>query len=273
MIKVWLGIFALVAIAVLILIVLRIRSDRATRELWQALETPAATEKFTTETLADLPEPVQRYFLHAIQPGTPLASSVQIEMHGSFKMEQGWMPMQADEILSTKGFLWRATIGKSPVQFLVCDRYVNRSGQVYATLWGAIPIVNQQNPDITRASIGRLAIESIWLPALLLPQRGVQWKAIDQNTITASFKIEEEPITLTLKIDRNGRLLQAMMPRWGEDKLEKGKLAYLPYGAAFSAEATFEGYTIPSQIGVGWWFDTERYEETFRATVSQANYS
>lgn len=62
------------------------------------------------------------------------------------------------------------------------------------------------------------------------------------------------------------------MPRWGEDKLEKEKFAYLPYGATVYKEATFEGYTIPSQLGVGWWFGTERYEETFCATVDQADY-
>jgi hypothetical protein len=77
---------------------------------------------------------------------------------------------------------------------------------------------------------------------------------------------------MTLVIDHNGRLQKAMMPRWGGDKLEQGRFAYLPYGAAFSQEATFEGYTVPSQVGVGWWFGTERYEEAFRATVSQANY-
>lgn len=272
MTKILLEILALLAITVLISIFLRVRNDRAVREIWRSLRTPPTTEKFTTEMVADLPEPVQRYFLHAIQPGTPLASSVQIEMHGSFKMEQGWMPMQADEILSPEGFLWRATIGTGLMQFSVADRYVNRSGQVYATLWGAIPIVKQQNPDITRASIGRLAIEYIWLPSALLPQRGVRWNAIDDNTITASFEIDEEPITLTLVIDGDGRLLQVGMPRWGEDKQEKGKFAYLPYGAAFSAEATFEGYTIPSQIVVGWGFGTERYEETFRATVMMSGY-
>lgn len=182
------------------------------------------------------------------------------------------MPMQAMEIISTEGFLWRATIGTGLVRFFVADRYVNRSGRVYVTIWGVIPIVNQQDPNITRASIGRLAIEYIWLPSALLPQRGVQWDASDENTITASFKLDEELITLTLVIDRNGGLLKVMMPRWGEDKMEKGKFAYLPYGAAFLEEATFEGYTVPTQMGVGWWFGTERYEETFRATLNQADY-
>jgi hypothetical protein len=280
--KIWFGIIALLTIAILILVVLRVRNDRSAREIGQyllvqrlmpTLATSPRTEKFTPELVADLPEPVQRYFLHAIQPDTPLASAVQIKMQGSLKLEQGWMPMQADEILSTKGLLWRAAVGTGLVRFFVADRYVNQSGQVYVTLWGAIPIVNQQDPNITRASLGRLAIEYIWLPSVLLPQRGVQWQAIDNNTITASFKIDEEPLILTLVIDRDGRVLQVMMPRWGEDKVEKGTFAYLPYGAAFAEEGTFAGYTVPSQIGVGWWFGTERYEETFRATVSQADYS
>ena len=68
------------------------------------------------------------------------------------------MPMQAEEIISTEGFLWRATIGTGLVRLFVADRYANRSGRVYVTLWGAIPIVNRQDPNITRATIGRLAI-------------------------------------------------------------------------------------------------------------------
>ena len=270
--KIGFGIIALLMIAVLIVVLLRFRNNQTASGIWRSLETPPATEKFTPEMVADLPEPVGRYFLHAIQPGTPLASSVQLKMHGSFKIEPRWMPMQADEILSTAGFLWRATIGTGLVRFFVTDHYANRTGQMYVTLWGAIPIINQQNHDITRASIGRLAIEYIWLPSALLLQRGVQWQASDDNTITASFEIYEEPITLTLAIDSNGKLLQVMMPRWGEDKMEQGKFAYLPYGAAFSEEVTFDGYTIPSQISLGWWFGTERYEETFRATVEQADY-
>jgi len=271
MAKIFFGIGGLLAIAFITLIIFRVRNDQEINRVWRSLETVAATEKFTPQLVADLPEPIKRYFLHAIQPGTPLASSVQVKMHGSFKLKQEWMPMQAIEILSTAGFLWQGSVGTGFVRLFVADRYVNQSGQVYVTLWGAMPIVNQQDANITRASIGRLAIEYIWLPSALLPQREVQWQAINNNVITASFKIDEEPISLTLEIDGNGRLLKVMMPRWGEDKQEKG-FVYLPYGAAFSEEATFEGYTVPSQMSVGWWFGTERYEETFRATLDQADY-
>jgi hypothetical protein len=36
--------------------------------------------------VAELPVPVKRYFLHAIKPGTPVASSVSLKMSGSFRM-------------------------------------------------------------------------------------------------------------------------------------------------------------------------------------------
>lgn len=265
-------IIVLLGIAIVTLIWLRSRNNRTAGQLWRLLETPPATETFTTAAIADLPEPVQRYFLHAIQPGTPLVSSVQVKVNGSFKLQQTWMPMQGEEMITTSGFLWRAKIGTGLKQFFVSDRYISKVGQVYVTLWGAIALVNQQDANITRASIGRLAIEYIWLPSALLPQCGVQWKASDENTIVAFFNIDEELITLTLVIDRHGRLVEVMMPRWGEDTINNGNFAYLPYGAVFSAEATFDGYTVPSQVGVGWWFGTDRYDETFRATVNQANY-
>lgn len=264
-------IIALLTLTLLVLLALRVRNDLAARTIWQALETSPAEEKFIPELVEDLPKPVQRYFLHAIQLGTPLFTSVQLEMQGKLKLGQGWMSMQGNEILSTQGFLWRAVVGNGLIRFVVADRYIHQAGRVYVTLWGAVPIVNQQDANITRASIGRLAIESIWLPSVLLPQRGVQWQVLEENTIQARFQIDSEPIALTLVIDADGRLLKAMMPRWGEDKA-KGTFAYLPYGAAFSEEATFEGYTIPAQLGIGWGFGTENYQETLQATVSHAFY-
>lgn len=51
------GIIVLLMIASRILIWLRVRNDHAVGELWRSLETPPATETFTPEMVADLPEP------------------------------------------------------------------------------------------------------------------------------------------------------------------------------------------------------------------------
>jgi hypothetical protein len=223
--------------------------------------------------VAELPAPVQCYFLHAIALGTPVASSVSLQMGGSFRMAQDkpWMPMQAQEILSVKGFVWKPVIGHGLLQFAGADYYTNGSGRMRFFLWGLIPIVNAHSPDTARASIGRFAGELIWLPSALLPQHGVSWQAIDENTIQASLKIDGEPVTLTLIIDADGKLLKLSVPRWGEHT-EDGSFAYIPFGGEVQEERTFGGLTIPSQMAVGWWFGTDRYSEFFCATIEQAEF-
>ncbi|MBN3892190.1 MAG: hypothetical protein HWQ43_24580 [Nostoc sp. JL31] len=271
--KVLLNIVALLAIAFIILVIIGVKNEQEVDRIWQSFERSPTENRFTKDMVAGLPAPVQRYFLHSIAPGTPLASSVSLEMSGSFRMAQDkpWIPMQATEILSTKGFVWKARIGSGLFQMIGSDCYTNKSGRKRFSLWGLIPLVNAHSPDITRSSIGRFAGEFFWLPSVLLPQCGVSWKVIDEKTIQASLKVDDEPVTLTLFIDANGKLLKLSLPRWG-DQTEDGSYTYIPFGGEYQEEKTFGGFTIPSQMSAGWWFGTERYSEFFRATIEQAEF-
>ncbi|MBW4508977.1 MAG: hypothetical protein KME64_21035 [Scytonematopsis contorta HA4267-MV1] len=258
----------------IILILIQTKNTKEIETIWQSLE-PAVTQKhFSKEMIAELPQPVQRYFRHAIAPDTPLASSVTLKMQGNFRTKQDnpWLQMQGQErITASKGFVWKAVIGSGLMQIKGADYYLNSLGRMQFSLWGLLPIVNVHNSNTIRSSIGRLAAEFIWLPSALLPQQGVQWKAIDNNTIQAILKIDGEPITLTLIINPEGKLLQITLPRWGQST-DNLPWTYIPFGGKCSDEATFGGYTIPSQTGVGWWIDTDRYSEFFRATIEEAEF-
>ncbi|MDZ8054365.1 MAG: DUF6920 family protein [Aulosira sp. ZfuVER01] len=272
--KILLGIGVLFAIAFIALVNNRISADQEVNRIWRSLEAVPAANCFTEDMVAELAAPVRRYFVHAIAPETPVADSVSLQMGGSFRMAQDkpWMPMQAKEIISTsKGFVWKPVIGRGLLQFAGADYYTNGFGRMRFFLWGLIPIVNAHSPDTARASIGRFAGELIWLPSALLPQNGVSWQAIDDNTIQASLKIDGEPVTLTLTIDAEGKLLKLSVPRWGEHT-EDGSFAYIPFGGEVQEEKTFGGFTIPSQMCVGWWFGTDRYSEFFCATIEQADF-
>jgi hypothetical protein len=263
---------ALLAIVLLVLTLLQANANTQINQIIQSLKANSPTETtFTQAQVADLPEPVQRYFRHAIAPGTPLATSVHLTMRGSIRLapEQGWMPLQAEEILSTKGFVWKATAGRGLMQMRGADYYTQGAGRMRFSLWGLIPVINAQNPDVTRSGKGRFIGEFFWLPSALLPERGVRWQAIDQNTIQASLKVDGESITLTFVIDDQGRLLQSSLLRWGNQTEDK-QYTEIPFGGRYQAEATFGGYTIPSQMGAGWWFGTDRYFEFFHVTVEQA---
>lgn len=266
-----------VAIAIVVFIGLQIKANAAVKRMWNACATspsPIAETHFTESMVADLPEPVQRYFLHAIAPGTPLPGSVQLMLNGQIRLApaQDWLPVRSQECLSPQGFVWKAVAGKGLMQMRGADAYWHGTGRMRFALWGLLPVVEAHDADTVRSAIGRFTGEFFWLPMALLPQRGVAWSALDQHTLQARFDIDGEAIATTMVIDDDGRLLKSYGVRWG-DRTENGHPSYIPFGGNFTAERTFEGVTIPSEIGAGWWFGTERYFEFFRATVEDAHFT
>ena len=263
------------AIALLMLLLLiRLSYDRSLKSIWRSLKSQPSNAVFTQEMVAHLDEPVQRYFLHAIAPGTRLANYVELKMNGSFRLNPNaaWLDLKASQIISIMpGFIWKANIGNGLTSFSGADYYSKRRGRTKFSFWGLIPLVDAQSNDIDRSAAGRLGAEYIWLPSALLPYRGVDWKAISQDTIQANFSIYNEPICLTLTIDRDGRLLELSLPRWGNVTIDRS-WQYSTFIADISAEATFEGYTIPAKLSAGW-LDRNQYWMFFRSTLKLAEFS
>ncbi|MGL4881728.1 MAG: DUF6544 family protein, partial [Waterburya sp.] len=101
--KIFLLIIASLITLLVILMVVHLKYDRLIRQIWLSLQSEPTQTIFTQDMVENLDEPVQRYFLHAIAPGTPLASYVELEMSGEFKLKPDaqWLPMQASQIIST----------------------------------------------------------------------------------------------------------------------------------------------------------------------------
>jgi hypothetical protein len=181
--------------------------------------------------------------------------------------------MQASQIISTSpGFIWKATIGKGLSSFSGADYYHQNKGRMRFSLGGLIPVIDAQNENIKRSAAGRLAGEyALWLPSALLPQNGVSWQAISDCSIQANFKIDNEPIALTLTIDNDGKLREISLPRWG-DKTKDGNWQYIPFAGKVESAKTFSGYTIASQITAGWWFGTDNYSAFFQSAIVLAKF-
>jgi hypothetical protein len=246
---------------------------KSINQIWQSLENIKIEKQiFTPNLIAKLPTPVQRYFLHAITPGTALATGVKLKMTGYFQPSPNQkLTMQAQEILSRQGFVWQAIMGNKLFNIKGADYYYNNSGKVEFKIWGLIPFIKDENPNVTRSSIGRCGGELFWLPSALLPQNQVEWQAIDNHTIQATLKIDNEIINLTLIIDENGRVLEIKLPRWGNKNIDK-TWQYIPFGGKFTQEASFQGFTVPSQINAGWWLGTENYHSFFQATIEEGEF-
>jgi hypothetical protein len=266
------------------LVVLRAVGDRAVDRVRQDLErTPASGRVFSEAMVADLPDPARRYFRHAIQPGTPLASQVHLTQTGSIRIGERWAPFTAEQVLAGEtagtagkeghGFVWRvrARIGGLPV--VGSDDYARGQGRMRMLLLGVIPVVDDASADLARSAIGRLVGEYMWLPSAWLPQAGAAIEPIDADRFAVTTTVGGETTRITLAVDEHGRLTDGRFQRYGDETPDK-HYQYIPFGGPYdpSAERTFGGYTIPTRVRAGWWYGTPHYRETFRIDVTSATY-
>lgn len=211
-------------------------------------------QRFDPAMVAGLPEPAQRYFLHAIAPGTPLARHAVLRMHGTIRLRDDAepVPMQAEQVLAPPhGFIWKARVGKGAMRIHGYDSYVGGRGRLHWRLWGVIPVVNQAGADTDRSAAGRLGGEAALVPSALLPANGALWEAVDDDAARVTLDVHGETVTFIIAVDHTGRLTRVVIRRWNGDPAN-GDIGYIPFIVEFGGESTVGGYTIPTQIVAGW---------------------
>ncbi len=247
-------------------------TDVSLDELWDSVSgrDPA---RFDPAQIAHHPEPVRRYLTHAIAPGTPLARAVRLRMAGEIRLND-WVPFEAEQVIAwDRGLIWKAKAKMMPgISIKGSDRMIDGEGAMRWKLLGLIPIIREDGPDISRSAAGRLEVESIWLPSVLLDQ-DVRWTVVDDDRIRAHVYVPGDANDVDFHIDADGRLLDVRIARWGNP--EGGAFHDVPFGGALSDEGTFHGYTVPTAGRIGWFFGTERFEEDgefFRAEFTDFQY-
>ena len=159
-----------------VLVAQRVADDRSVDDVWASLENgPADGRVFTEAMVADLPEPARRYFLHAIRPGTPVASRVRLAQAGSIRVGGDWAPFTADQVLSAgQGFVWKVRARISGLPVAGTDLVAPGEGRMRLTAFGLVPLLFASGPgsEIQRplaiVVIGGL-VTSTLLTLVLLP--------------------------------------------------------------------------------------------------------
>jgi hypothetical protein len=132
----WLALVALVVVLVAAAAVAHVtyrqrmaEAERAWATIADAAAPAAAT--YDPAMVAELPEVAQRYFTHAIAPGTPLATTVEFAMEGLFllgdKDQAQQYRMRARQILAPPhSFVWLAEMTSGPAAHLRLRRSAGR---------------------------------------------------------------------------------------------------------------------------------------------------
>ena len=269
--------FGLTLGAIGVLAASKISDDSYVNEIWQELEdSPGGTGVFSEEMVADLPEPARRYFLHAIKPGTPLATKMHWRWSGRMKpsREAPWMDLTSEQVsVQGRGFAWKARAGRGPLTLTAADHYLDGEGRMKIFLFGLVPVVNATGPDLSKSSLGRMLAECVFMPSALLPGPHVRIEAVDEARFKVVLMANGGEIPYTMAVDDEGRLTSdSVLQRWG-NLTPDGSYQFIPYGGVMEEERTFGGYTIPTRLRVGWWYGTERYFEVIELQVDSVEYS
>jgi hypothetical protein len=241
------------------------------KELWDSAPSPSSS--FDPSGIGDLPEPARRYLEHAIAPDTPLFSTVRLRMHGEIKLKT-WLPFEARQVVrgDTMEMFWAATVRQGPVVMSGYDRLIGGQGAMRWRMFGLLPLVRAEGPDVSRSAAGRLAGELCWLPTALASAR-VAWAEAGPDLALATFTVQGHEQTLTLGLDGAGGLRSVSFPRWGDPG--GGPHRIETFGGEVRRERTFSGVTVPTEMSLGWFYGSDRYRdegEFFRVTVDSAEY-
>ena len=228
--------------------------------------TPGAT-RFTGSLLAGLEEPVRRYLSHAIGDGAELGTGVSLRMSGRIKVGL-WLPFRAWQECDGRTFAWQARVGFGPLTPLaVVDSFAEGLGSMEGRLVGLVKLFKADDENTSRSAAGRAALEAVYTPSSLLPQRGVSWRAERESEIVASWDVPPERPELHLEIDDRGAVRAYWTSRWG-DTGQKA-FGYIPCGCEVGAERRFGDLVVPSRITGAWWFGTPRQAPFYKAEVRE----
>ncbi len=245
----------------------RLYGDRMIQRRWRALLPRPTSERFDPRSLDDQPEPVARYFRHALAEGAPLDPAVHLKIRGEMRLapNEAWRTLAAESLLAPpRGFVWKSSMGGGSSRVTGYDWLEGEDAGVEFYAIGAVPVAHARGLDVRRSAAGRLAIESIMAPASLLPSRGVRWEVEGPDAIRATLRIAGEPCTVALAIDEAGAVRSANLLRWSNQTKDR-RFTWIPFGVDVDEERSFEGITIPSRVRVAYWHGTEQRFDFYRA--------
>ncbi len=260
----------------LILFVWRLLDHLADAKAMNQLATgqPSAPARFDPAMIAALPEPARRFFLYAIEPGTPLYTVAKITMKGRFgmgdKSKPNYLSMKAIQILAMPaGFVWKMEAQRGLLKLSGSD-----SAQ-WTRFWllGLLPVARMGgDADHTLSAFGRYVAEAVfWTPAALLPGPGVSWALVDRDCarVTATHHGLTQSVDVT--VAANGQPVMVQFERWSNANLEK-QYRRQPFGGVLSRFRTFQGFRLPTQVEAGNHFGTDQYFPFFVAEVTAIEY-
>jgi len=153
---------------------------------------------------------------------------------------------------TSAGFIWSAKIKLVPgVSVYVHDAYIAGNGLLHASLFGLIPLVNQQGVyEMAHGELIRFLAETAWYPTALLPSQGVIWEEISNFSAKATIVDGKVEATLLFSFNENG-LIDSVRSE-ARERTVHGEIVLTPWEGRWKNYQRCHGVLIPMEGEVAW---------------------
>ena len=268
------GIGVCILVGTVTLRLMRWKDDRRVAAAWSSLAAENDTARFDPASIADLPEPARRFLLHSIEPAARLARSIDLRMEGQFLPTTGadFASLVAEErVTPGRGFVWRADLVASKIEINGAETFIDGAG--CRSFWRSFLPARDDSADVSRSLAGRAALESVFVPTTLLPQRGATWTAVDADRAEVALGDAGAATSVVITVAPDGRLASATCERWGNDTADRAwtKQAFTIDVDLTAPELRVSGIAVPGKFAAAWGRGDQRHE-FLRATVVGAEF-
>ncbi|WP_456413039.1 DUF6544 family protein [Thiolapillus sp.] len=238
-----------------------LRERARARALQKALLGNAAnSQSVDFAALEELPPPVRRYFLHVLPQGQKLIRIAAIQQSGRLRTgarTNKWLPFTARQYFApmAKGFVWDARV-KLPfgAHIRVLDSCIFGIGSGRVSFLSAFPIAAENDaPELNAAALQRYLAEAVWCPTALLPQSGVAWTAIDEQSALATLGVHDLSVSLEFRFNQAGEVAGVFAP--ARFARIDGEYRQMPWEGCFADYQLVSGIRVPRYGEVGWHMD------------------
>ncbi|MFV0386721.1 DUF6920 family protein [Paracoccus sp. (in: a-proteobacteria)] len=181
---------------------------------------PAATPDPTR--MAELPEPVRRYFDFVFTGPVPPHTVMHLEAEGQFRrpLTETFNPTTAEQTIAVAepALMFAATTPVLPgIWARAYDFFANGQMEMKAKVMSTLTVVDErETPELNRISLRRWLLESALYPQGLLPGGPVTWEAIDNDTARATVSADGLSASLIARFDAEGRMTEMFAEEDGD---------------------------------------------------------
>lgn len=236
----------------------------------------AAGGKVDFASFSELPAPVARYFQHVLSNGQSLIKVARLQQSGVLRTKtatENWSPFTASQVVvpRSNSFLWNAKVEMPLATHVrVLDSYIAGIGSGRVSLLSSFGVASEAGTsELNSGALHRYLAEAVWFPTALLPQSGVEWSPLDDDSAMATLTHRGVTVSLEFRFNKVGEVTGIYSTgRFGRFD---GEYKQVPWQGHFRDYQVKAGLRVPQYGEVGW-YDDGSLQLVWKGRITDAQY-